>query len=504
MPIKIEKPDNRKPGKRGLQGKQGIQGVRGVQGVQGLPGKDGINGIDGQNGVDGRDGSRWYDGKGAPDANLGDTGDFYLDNDTYDYYEKTTHWVKRGNLKGAKGDKGDKGDRGPRGYKGEDGGVGTPGADGAQGPQGPQGMTGAQGDPGVGVPTGGTTGQFLKKQSGTDYDTAWDNQQYSEIIYDSGATQENNVYNNATDFFNAIADMPVGKRVVTITEDLTVPTGAWNLDNVTLQGDNGLEYNSGGWTLTFGDNTTISSWIGSNFNGIRLLSTSTTGNICTFSIPIVVNCSKVSNVHSTTYPFFKFTGSGQMIVGLNDSARWTKLGGGVENLEVTSAAFACQLVVARGKGTTIEANTFKSTNSVVYIDVLQDAGQDPTTYPLTNSALSVGFLVVVNAVYSTTLNHIPVTKSADFTYTRAAEVYAVNASGGARTGSLPASSGSGIIYTTVKSDNSVNTVTVDAAGSDVINCLGAWGAGNYVLALQGNAVTMVDHAAGFWLVINSI
>jgi hypothetical protein len=193
-----------------------------------------------------------------------------------------------------------------------------------------------------------------------------------------------------------------------------------------------------------------------------------------------------------------------MIVGLNDSARWTKLGGGVENLEVTSAAFACQLVVARGKGTTIEANTFKSTNSVVYIDVLQDAGQDPTTYPLTNSALSVGFLVVVNAVYSTTLNHIPVTKSADFTYTRAAEVYAVNASGGARTGSLPASSGSGIIYTTVKSDNSVNTVTVDAAGSDVINCLGAWGAGNYVLALQGNAVTMVDHAAGFWLVINSI
>jgi hypothetical protein len=41
---------------------------------------------------------------------------------------------------------------------------------GATGPQG------AQGDPGEGVPTGGTTGQVLKKTSNADYDTEWANE----------------------------------------------------------------------------------------------------------------------------------------------------------------------------------------------------------------------------------------------------------------------------------------------------------------------------------------
>ena len=42
--------------------------------------------------------------------------------------------------------------------------------DGVQGPQGP---TGPSGQDGVGVPEGGTTGQVLKKKSGSDYDTEW-------------------------------------------------------------------------------------------------------------------------------------------------------------------------------------------------------------------------------------------------------------------------------------------------------------------------------------------
>lgn len=44
------------------------------------------------------------------------------------------------------------------------------GADGATGATGPQGPAGP------GVPTGGTTGQVLKKASGTDYDTEWANE----------------------------------------------------------------------------------------------------------------------------------------------------------------------------------------------------------------------------------------------------------------------------------------------------------------------------------------
>ena len=42
--------------------------------------------------------------------------------------------------------------------------------DGAQGEQGPAGADGA---PGVGVPTGGSQGQVLKKKTGSDYDTEW-------------------------------------------------------------------------------------------------------------------------------------------------------------------------------------------------------------------------------------------------------------------------------------------------------------------------------------------
>jgi hypothetical protein len=48
--------------------------------------------------------------------------------------------------------------------------VGPAGADGVDGAPGADGVDGA---PGVGVPAGGTTGQFLRKVSGTDYDDDW-------------------------------------------------------------------------------------------------------------------------------------------------------------------------------------------------------------------------------------------------------------------------------------------------------------------------------------------
>jgi hypothetical protein len=44
---------------------------------------------------------------------------------------------------------------------------------GLQGPQGPAGASGGTGAAGQGVPVGGTTGQVLRKVSGTNYDTEW-------------------------------------------------------------------------------------------------------------------------------------------------------------------------------------------------------------------------------------------------------------------------------------------------------------------------------------------
>lgn len=55
-------------------------------------------------------------------------------------------------LKGEKGLNGDKGPKGENGLNGKDG---------------------LNGEKGAGIPTGGTTGQFLKKKSNTDYEYEW-------------------------------------------------------------------------------------------------------------------------------------------------------------------------------------------------------------------------------------------------------------------------------------------------------------------------------------------
>jgi len=53
--------------------------------------------------------SKWYTGSGAPGSSLGEVDDYYLDNDTGDYYKKTgsSTWTLQGNLEGPAGPKGD-------------------------------------------------------------------------------------------------------------------------------------------------------------------------------------------------------------------------------------------------------------------------------------------------------------------------------------------------------------------------------------------------------------
>ncbi len=83
-------------------------------------------------GTDGLDGSTWYEGTGAPAGGLGFNGDFYLNDANGDVYTKAGGtWSVVANIKGP------------------------------------------QGNPGVGIATGGTTGQVLAKASNTDFDTTW-------------------------------------------------------------------------------------------------------------------------------------------------------------------------------------------------------------------------------------------------------------------------------------------------------------------------------------------
>jgi hypothetical protein len=65
--------------------------------------------------------------------------------------------------------------------------VATPGATGPAGPTGPTGPTGPAGAPGVGVPAGGTAGQFLTKTTtGVDYATGWTTLSLSDYLTKAG------------------------------------------------------------------------------------------------------------------------------------------------------------------------------------------------------------------------------------------------------------------------------------------------------------------------------
>jgi hypothetical protein len=126
-------------GPQGEQGEQGIQGIQGVQGPQGYSFK-----IFGS-----------YDTyeeliENVTNPNVGDA--YVVGSEIYSYGDDNgaLGWIDLGQLT-----------------------VGPQGPQGIQGIQGVQGERGLQGETGVGVPSGGLEGQFLKKNSSTDYDTEW-------------------------------------------------------------------------------------------------------------------------------------------------------------------------------------------------------------------------------------------------------------------------------------------------------------------------------------------
>jgi len=135
---------------------------------------------------------------------------------------------------GPKGDTGGTGPQGPKGDTGETGPQGPKGDTGETGPQGPKGDTGEtgatgpqgpQGPAGEGVPSGGSTGQFLTKDSATDYDTSWTNLDASKVSYDntsSGMT--------ATDVQEAVDELKSNlTEYRTWTQHIVSGTSTWNI-----------------------------------------------------------------------------------------------------------------------------------------------------------------------------------------------------------------------------------------------------------------------------------
>jgi len=116
-----------------LKGEQGERGIKGDKGDVGKDAKDGKNGKDGKDGKDGKNGKDGDDGVSVTDAKV----DF---DDSLVFTLSNGKELNVGEIKGEKGD---------------------------------SGRDGNTGSNGIGVPTGGTTGQALVKNSGSDYDTKW-------------------------------------------------------------------------------------------------------------------------------------------------------------------------------------------------------------------------------------------------------------------------------------------------------------------------------------------
>ena len=117
------------------QGSEGPRGPQGETGPQGDPGPQGTQGTQGPQGPQGPQGDPGPAGADGVTPTIGENGNWYLG-------ETDTGKPSRGE-QGLKGDTGD---------------------------QGPQGLPGPTGP---GVPTGGTTGQVLAKNSDSNYDTIW-------------------------------------------------------------------------------------------------------------------------------------------------------------------------------------------------------------------------------------------------------------------------------------------------------------------------------------------
>lgn len=195
---------------------------------------------------------------------------------------------------------------------------------------------------------------------------------YDQYIYNSSGGQTGNRYNSWSDLMDRIHDEEGDIRVF-LEQDETIPAGAYNLDRVGFIG-NGLNYASGGITLTFPTGVTVTSWEQGALvraTGMKLLSTSN-APIWTFSGPTVFSLTNAF-IASTTSEFLKQeTTGGLTVFALADGSVIED--NGYEVFNTTVAAFTTILIVAEtGVTSGAHNDTLRSTNSVVFGELKQSS-----------------------------------------------------------------------------------------------------------------------------------
>lgn len=249
---------------------------------------------------------------------------------------------------------------------------------------GGNGAVGLTGATGPGVATGGTTGQFLTKDSGTDYDTSWatihqvpaggataevlgkasgsdyDLEWVAQVpastsvyVYDSSAIQEGNTYSSWSDLITQVNSVD-GPKIIQFAQDETIPTGSWNLARSVLVGNS--TNISSPVTVTFPTGCTISNPAGTMASdGIILYSTSNSA-VLTVSSARTVALNNAAYVASKTAAFITVSATSGIVSFLLSSSAGFALpsdlwiaGGDYESINVTGAGVTVLVVDDHGR-----------------------------------------------------------------------------------------------------------------------------------------------------------
>lgn len=320
-------------------------------------------------------------------------------------------------------------------------------------------------------------------------------QTYQTFVYNSSGSQSGNRYNSWSDLMTALTLQAGSKRII-FEQNETIPAGAWNLDYTTLVG-NGQAYDQGGYTLTFPTGVTLSSWITPALEGISVKSTSN-APIITYAGGFLLQANVQVRMESTTAEFIKNTGGGQCIIKFDGGS--TIVDGGYEFFNTTAGAFTCILVIVRGAAGNafINNETLRSTNSVIFLDLMQSVVGNIGTFPSTHSNLTIGVNQSAIQTFSANLAW------SEYTHSDTATPYTIepyrgvilgDATAGNITVNLPALKGYGQMFAFKKIDTSTNTYTIDGNSTETIE-----GATTLVLSNEDESVLLYD-AGDDWKII---